>query len=49
MYITFGIGFNFKTFNIDISSEINQTLGTSLQCSLTFNIKDKKKGGNDEK
>ena len=47
--ITFGIGFNFKTFKIDISNEMNQILGTSLQCSLTFNIKDKKKGGNDEK
>lgn len=47
--ITFGIGFNFKTFNIDISSEINQALGTSLQCSLTFNIRNKNnKGGNDE-
>lgn len=39
---TIGMGLDFKRFSIDFSSEMGQYLGTSLQCSFSFNIKDKK-------
>lgn len=43
---TFGIGYNYKFCFIDIAGQMNQNLGTSLNCSLVFKLKDKsKKGG----
>lgn len=43
-YFTFGIGYNYKFCFIDISGQMNQDLGASLNCSLVFKIKDKKGG-----
>ena len=43
---TFGIGYNYKFCLIDIAGQMNQNLGTSLNCSIVFKLKDKsKKGG----
>lgn len=35
---TFGIGYDYKHFMIDISAQMNQILGVSLGCSLIFKI-----------
>lgn len=39
--ICFGTGFSFRNFIIDISSNMHQQLGVSLQSSIIFNIKSK--------
>ena len=36
---TFGIGYDYDKYIIDICAQMNQTLGASLNCSFVFNIK----------
>lgn len=36
---SFGFGYNNKFFVLDIAAQINQILGTSINCSLVYNIK----------
>lgn len=36
---TFGLGYNYKWCIIDICAQMNQTLGTSLNCSFVFKMK----------
>ena len=43
---TFGIGYNFKWFIVDIAAQMNQELGSSLNCSMTFIINRTKKRNN---
>lgn len=38
---TFGIGYDYKWCKIDVSGQMNQELGTSINCSLIFLIKAK--------
>jgi hypothetical protein len=38
---TFGIGYNYKYCIVDIAGQMNQDLGTSLNCSLIFILKNK--------
>lgn len=38
---SFGFGYQYKWLTIDISGQLHQELGASLQCSLIFRIKDK--------
>ena len=43
---TFGFGYTYEWWSIDIAGQMSQDLGSSLNCSLVFKIKDKcKKGG----
>ena len=42
---TFGIGYNYNWCIIDICAQMNQTLGTSLDCSFIFKIKRKNQNG----
>ena len=35
---TFGIGYNYKWFMMDVAAQMNQELGASLSCSITFKI-----------
>jgi hypothetical protein len=43
---TFGFGYIYKWWIIDIAGQMSQDLGSSLNCRLVFKIKDKcKKGG----
>lgn len=35
---TFGIGYNYKWFMVDMSAQMNQDLGPSLSCSMIFKI-----------
>lgn len=39
--LTFGIGYNYRYCIIDIAGQMNQNLGTSLNCSLIFKLKSK--------
>ena len=39
---SFGIGYNYKLCAIDIAAQMSQDLGSSLNCSIVFTIKDKK-------
>ena len=36
---TFGIGYDYDRYIIDVCAQMNQTLGASLSCSFVFNIK----------
>ena len=36
---TFGIGYDYDRYIIDVCAQMNQVLGTSLNCSFVFNIK----------
>lgn len=38
---TFGIGYNYKWFMVDVAAQMNLDLGSSLNCSMTFKIKRK--------
>ena len=42
---TFGVGYSYNWCVIDICAQINQTLGTSLDCSFIFKIKRKDQSG----
>ena len=42
---TFGIGYSYNWCVIDICAQMNQTLGTSLDCSFIFKIKRKDQSG----
>ena len=42
---TFGIGYNYEWCVIDICAQMNQTLGTSLDCCFIFKIKRKDQSG----
>ena len=42
---TFGIGYNYNWCIIDICAQMNQALGTSLDCSFIFKIKRKDQSG----
>lgn len=35
---TFGIGYNYKWFMVDVAAQMNQDLGSSLSCSMIFKI-----------
>jgi hypothetical protein len=37
--LTFGVGYNYKWCIIDVCAQMNQELGTSINCSFIFNIK----------
>jgi hypothetical protein len=39
---TFGIGYNYHKYIIDICAQMNQTLGASLNCSFIFKIKSRR-------
>lgn len=41
--LSFGIGYEHKYFDIDISAQMNQQLGTCLQCSMVFHFNKEKK------
>ena len=38
---TFGLGYNHKRYEIDISAQMSNILGASLQCSFIINIDNK--------
>ena len=39
---TFGVGYNYKWCIIDVCAQMNQELGTSINCSFIFNIKNRR-------
>ncbi len=39
---SFGVGYNYKWCIIDVCAQMNQELGTSINCSFIFNIKNRR-------
>lgn len=41
-FFTFGIGYNYEWFTVDVAAQMNQDLGATLTCSMIFNITKRK-------